>query len=59
LSVLEDKLAIVEVVQNWAIWHDDSWMTATWFQGPAGKFIEVCKVSFDKGRSAIHDQRAR
>ena len=44
----DDKLAIREVVENWAlwrdagdwdrfatVWHDDGWMTATWFQGPA------------------------
>ena len=46
----EDRLAIVETVNNWVlwrdagdwerfrtVWHDDGWMTATWFQGPAAK----------------------
>jgi hypothetical protein len=55
--MLEDRLAIAEVVQNWAIWrdagdwerlrtawHDDGWMSATWFQGPAAKFIEVSRA---------------
>src|SRR6476619_7625678 len=45
---LEDKLAIRELVQNWVlwrdagdwerfrtVWHDDGYMMATWFQGPA------------------------
>ncbi|MSQ88315.1 MAG: nuclear transport factor 2 family protein [Betaproteobacteria bacterium] len=63
----EDKLAIVETVNNWAIWrdagdwerfgsvwHDDGWMTATWFQGPAAKFIEVSRAGFDKGVSILH-----
>jgi hypothetical protein len=63
----EDRLAIVETVNNWAVWrdagdwerfrtvwHDDGWMTATWFQGPAGKFIEVSKTGFDKGVSILH-----
>jgi hypothetical protein len=63
----EDKLAIVETVNNWAVWrdagdwerfrsvwHDDGWMTATWFQGPAEKFIEVSKAGFDKGVSILH-----
>ena len=63
----EDRLAIVESVQNWAlwrdagdwerfrtVWHDDGWMTATWFQGPAEKFIEVSKAGFDKGVSILH-----
>jgi len=63
----QDRQAIVETVQNWAlwrdagdwerfrtVWHDDGWMTATWFQGPAEKFIEVSKAGFDKGVSILH-----
>jgi len=63
----QDRLAIVETVQNWAlwrdagdwerfrtVWHEDGWMTATWFQGPAEKFIEVSKAGFDKGVSILH-----
>jgi hypothetical protein len=66
-STIDDRLAIVEVVQNWAVWrdagdwerfrtvwHEDGWMTATWFQGPAAKFIEVSKAGFDKGVSILH-----
>ena len=64
---MDDKLAIVEVVQNWAlwrdagdwerfrgVWHDDGWMTATWFQGPAAEFIKVSQAGFDKGVSILH-----
>src|SRR4026208_2160378 len=64
---MDDRLSIIEVVHNWAIWrdagdwerfrgvwHDDGWMTATWFQGPAAKFIEVSKAGFDKGVSILH-----
>ena len=64
---MDDKLAIVEVIQNWAlwrdagdwerfrtVWHDDGWMTATWFQGPAEKFIEVSKAGFERGVSILH-----
>ena len=63
----EDRLAIAEVVQNWAlwrdagdwerfrgVWHDDAWMSATWFQGPAGKFIEVSRAGFERGVSILH-----
>jgi hypothetical protein len=63
----EEKLEIIEVVHNWAIWrdagdwqrfatvwHDDGWMTATWFQGPASKFIEVSRAGFDRGVSILH-----
>jgi hypothetical protein len=66
-SVLLEKLAIAEVVTNWAVWRDagdwerfrtvwtnDGWMTATWFQGPAEKFIEVSKAGFEKGVSILH-----
>lgn len=62
-----DKLAIREIVENWAVWrdagdwerfatvwHSDGWMTATWFQGPARKFIEVSREGFDKGVSILH-----
>jgi hypothetical protein len=64
---MNDKQEIIEVVQNWAVWrdagdwerfrtvwHDEGWMTATWFQGPAAKFIEVSKAGFDKGVSILH-----
>jgi len=63
----DDRLAIIETVNNWAlwrdagdwerfrtVWHEDGWMSATWFQGPAGKFIEVSKAGFDKGVSILH-----
>jgi hypothetical protein len=67
LSIAEDRLAIREVIENWAlwrdagdwdrfatVWHDDGWMTATWFQGPASKFIEVSRAGFDRGVSILH-----
>jgi hypothetical protein len=63
----DDRLAIIETVHNWAVWrdagdwerfrtvwHDDGWMSATWFQGPAEKFIEVSRAGFDKGVSILH-----
>jgi len=64
---LSDQAEIVELVQNWAIWrdagdwerfrtvwHDDGWMTATWFQGSAAEFIKVSKAGFDQGVSILH-----
>ena len=63
----EDRLAIIEVVHNWAlwrdagdwerfrsVWHEDGWMTATWFQGPATEFIKVSQAGFEKGVSILH-----
>jgi len=62
-----DTLAIRETVENWVVWRDagdwerfatvwhaDGWMTATWFQGPAEKFIEVSREGFNKGVSILH-----
>ena len=64
---MSDRDAIREVVENWAmwrdagdwdrfatVWHDDGWMTATWFQGPARTFIEVSREGFEKGVSILH-----
>ena len=64
---MDDKLAIIETVQNWAlwrdagdwerfgtVWHDNGWMTATWFQGPAKQFIEVSRAGFERGVSILH-----
>jgi hypothetical protein len=63
----DDRLAIVEVVNNWALWrdagdwerfrtcwHEGGWMTATWFQGPAEKFIEVSRAAFERGVVILH-----
>ena len=62
-----DRAAIREVIDNWAIWrdagdwerfatvwHDDGWMSATWFQGPASRFIEVSREGFERGVSILH-----
>ncbi len=62
-----DKLLIRELVENWAIWrdagdwerfasvwHEDGWMTATWFQGPARDFIAVSREGFERGVSILH-----
>ena len=67
IAMDEDKLAIREVIENWAlwrdagdwerfatVWHDDGWMTATWFQGPASEFIRVSREGFEKGVSILH-----
>jgi len=66
-ELISDKLAIRETVENWVVWRDagnwerfatvwhaDGWMTATWFQGPAEKFIEASREGFSKGVSILH-----
>ena len=62
-----DRLEIRELLENWAVWrdagdwerfasvwHEDGWMQATWFQGPARDFIRVSREGFEKGLSILH-----
>jgi hypothetical protein len=64
-----ERLAIREVVDNWAVWrdagdwerfrgvwHDDGRMMATWFQGTADEFIKVSREGFERGVSILHFQ---
>jgi len=66
-EALLDRLAIVEVVNSWVlasdagdwerfatVWHDDAWMTATWFQGPAVEFQKARRAGFERGVNIIH-----
>ncbi|HEX4594359.1 MAG TPA: nuclear transport factor 2 family protein [Bryobacteraceae bacterium] len=65
--LLDDKSAIREVIENWVlwrdsgdwdrfktVWHDDGFMMATWFQGPASDFIRVSREGWDRGVSILH-----
>jgi SnoaL-like domain len=62
-----DRLAIRELVENWAVWrdsgdwdrfltvwHPDGRMMATWFQGPAEDFIRVSREGFARGVRILH-----
>ncbi|HYZ52741.1 MAG TPA: nuclear transport factor 2 family protein [Streptosporangiaceae bacterium] len=64
---LTDRLAIRDVVETWVIardsgdwdtfrgtWHDDGYMMATWFQGPAEEFIKVSRDGWERGVSILH-----
>jgi SnoaL-like domain len=66
-SDVSDRLAIRDLVENWAlwrdagdwerfrtVWHPDGRMMATWFQGPAEDFIRVSREGFEKGVSILH-----
>ncbi len=66
-SRTEDRLAIRDLVENWAVlrdarlwdefrkvWHDDGVMQATWFQGTADEFIKVSQEGYDKGVRILH-----
>ena len=62
-----DRLAIRQLIENWAlwrdagqwdlfatVWHEEGWMTATWFQGPFEEFIRVSREGFERGVSILH-----
>jgi hypothetical protein len=64
---MDDSFVIRQVVENWVVWrdagdwerfatvwHPDGWMTATWFQGPASRFIEVSREGFERGVNILH-----
>jgi hypothetical protein len=67
----DDQLEIRQLIDNWVlwrdaglwdrfatVWHDDGWMTATWFQGPARDFIKISREGFEKGVNILHFQGA-
>jgi len=66
-DVQGDKLAIREIIEQWAIfsdsgdwerfaalWHEDGWMTATWLQAPAREFVRARREGFERGVSILH-----
>jgi SnoaL-like domain len=65
--VSDDRQLIRDLVENWVlwrdagdwerfatVWHDDGFMMATWFQGPAADFIRVSREGFDRGVNILH-----
>ncbi|HUO73175.1 MAG TPA: nuclear transport factor 2 family protein [Solirubrobacteraceae bacterium] len=63
----DDRRRIRDLVENWAVWrdagdwerfatcwHEDGFMMATWFQGPATDFIRVSREGFERGVSILH-----
>ena len=64
-----DRLAIRELIDNWAtwrdtgrwddfrtLWHADGMMMATWFQGGVEDFIKVSQEGFARGARTSHFQ---
>ena len=63
----DEVRSIREVIENWAVWrdagdwdrfrsvwHDDGYMVATWFQGPAEDFIRVSREGAERGVKILH-----
>jgi len=61
------RQAIREIIEQWviysdsgdwerfaALWHEDGWMSATWFQAPAREFVRARREGFERGVSIIH-----
>ena len=68
-SDLIDRLAIRDLIENWAMWRDtgrwddfrklshaDGVMMATWFQGGVDDFIKVSQQGFARGARTSHFQ---
>jgi hypothetical protein len=66
-SDLLDRLAIRELIENWAmwrdigrwddfraLWHDDGVMMATWFQGGVDEFVRLSQAGFARGARTSH-----
>ncbi len=66
-STQQDRLAIRDLIENWAVWRDagdwdrfrtvwfdDGRMMATWTQGTADEFIAISKAGWAKGVSILH-----
>jgi hypothetical protein len=66
-AALRDRLAIRELIENWAVWRDagdwqrfrtlwfdDGRMMATWTQGSADEFIAMSQAGWAKGVSILH-----
>lgn len=64
---LIERLVIRELLENWVVWrdsgdwdrfatvwHEDGWMSATWFQGPASEFIRVSREGWERGVRILH-----
>lgn len=62
-----DHTAIRKLAEDWvlyrdagfwkqfeSVWHDDGWMSTTWFQGPFREFIAVSREGFDHGVQIAH-----
>ncbi len=64
---MTDASEIRALLENWVIWrdsgawdrfltvwHDDGWMQATWFQGPAADFIAANQAGWARGVRILH-----
>ena len=62
-----EEFRIRRLIETWAmardsgdwplfasVWHDDGWMTATWFQGPAADFVKISQAGFEAGVNILH-----
>jgi hypothetical protein len=69
--IMTDAETIRDIVDKWVIysdagdwerfaqlWHEDGWMSATWFQAPAMDFVKARREGWEKGVSIIHFQGA-
>jgi hypothetical protein len=61
------RQAIRDLIEQWVLysdsgdwerfaglWHEDGWMSATWFQAPAREFVRARREGFERGVSIVH-----
>jgi len=66
-NVNAEALAIRDIIEKWvvysdsgdwerfaALWHEDGWMSATWFQAPAREFVRARREGFERGVNILH-----
>ena len=67
ITILEDRLAIRDLIENWAIWrdaaewerlrtvwHSDGMMVSTFFSGSADDFIQASEIGWKRGVAVVH-----
>lgn len=67
MATASDRQTIRELIESWVVWrdagkwkqfaslwHQDGWMSATWFQAPAAEFIAGARAGFERGVIALH-----
>ncbi|HUK03355.1 MAG TPA: nuclear transport factor 2 family protein [Steroidobacteraceae bacterium] len=67
MAVEDDAREIRDLIERWALysdsgdwerfatlWHEDAWMSATWFRAPARDFIRARREGFERGVSILH-----
>jgi hypothetical protein len=66
-DVAADRQAIRDLIEGWvvwrdsadwvrlrSVWHEDGRMIATWFEGTADQFVDICRDAWSQGMRSWH-----